>query len=106
MQRYINPEKIDFRIPYYPDEEGGDALVSLRAVKQCIDATPTADVVEVVRCKDCKYYDRGICYHPTVKYVAHDKNHYCNYGEWNTKRHYRTQKEIHGGKMTCREEAK
>lgn len=56
MERYINPEKIDFRLPYFEDENG-DALVSLRAVKQCIDATPTADVVEVVRCEDCKNCD-------------------------------------------------
>lgn len=44
MPRYINPEKIDFRLPYFKDENG-DALVSLRAVKQCIDATPSEDVV-------------------------------------------------------------
>ena len=41
----------------------------------------TADVVEVVRCKDCKHCDKGVCYHPTVKYVSHDKNHFCGYGE-------------------------
>ena len=41
----------------------------------------TKDLVEVVRCKDCKYYDRGICYYPAVRYVAHDADHYCGYGE-------------------------
>ena len=50
-------------------------------VASAIRNTPTADVVEVVRCKDCKHYDRGICYCSSVKYVAHDKNHYCGYGE-------------------------
>lgn len=44
MPRYITPEKIDFRLPYFEDENG-DALVSLRAVKQCIDMTPAEDVV-------------------------------------------------------------
>lgn len=40
-----------------------------------------ADVVEVVRCKDCKHCERGICYYPKVRYVSHDKNHFCGYGE-------------------------
>ena len=44
MPRHIDVEKIDFRLPYFEDENG-DALVSLRAVKQCIDATPSEDVV-------------------------------------------------------------
>ena len=44
MPRHIDAEKIDFRLPYFEDENG-DALVSLRAVKQCIDATPSEDVV-------------------------------------------------------------
>ena len=62
--------------------------MALGTPKQCFAAAaamleklPAADVVEVVRCKDCKYYDKGICYYPTVKYVAHDKEHYCSYGE-------------------------
>lgn len=55
MARYIDAEKIDFRIPYYPDEEGCDALVSIKTVKRCIDMTPTEDVAKIVRCKDCKY---------------------------------------------------
>ena len=48
-------------------------------IKQCIDRQPTADVVEVVRCKDCKYFDR--------KYLmckcggCTDYNGYCHRGE-------------------------
>jgi hypothetical protein len=45
MQRYIDADKIDFRMPYYPDEDGSDALVSLKTVKRCIAMTPTEDVV-------------------------------------------------------------
>ena len=44
MERYINPEKIDFRLPYFEDDSG-DALVPLRAVKRCVDETPSEDVV-------------------------------------------------------------
>lgn len=52
-----------------------------------IKSAPTADVVEVVRCKDCYYYseNRGICintavitnfYRCTVK-----PNEYCSHGK-------------------------
>lgn len=27
---------------------------------------PIADVVEVVRCKDCKHYENGFCYNPNT----------------------------------------
>lgn len=44
MARYIDADKIDFRLPYFTDENSG-VLVSLQAVKRCIAMTPTADVV-------------------------------------------------------------
>ena len=44
MARYIDADKIDFKLPYFTDDSG-DVLVSLRTVKRCIDMTPTADVV-------------------------------------------------------------
>lgn len=55
-----------------------------------IDGLPTADVVEVVRCKDCEHYDKyhnclihseepdiGISGH----YVHMEENDFCSYGE-------------------------
>ena len=30
----------------------------IKAVLSCIEIQPSADVAEVVRCKDCKYYDK------------------------------------------------
>lgn len=49
---------------------------------------PTADVVEVVRCKDCKYcYKMGVsglywaCKHPDRNPNGCSPNDYCNYGE-------------------------
>jgi hypothetical protein len=49
-----------------------------RAVESC----PTADVVEVVRCKDCKYYDifALACKKPNFNgWIGHDG--YCSHGE-------------------------
>lgn len=49
---------------------------------------PAADVVEVVRCKDCEHYfcDTPYCKKHKVGYCAFDeivkdKNHFCSYGE-------------------------
>lgn len=52
----------------------------------CIEAQPTADVVAVVRCKDCKYYE---IHKPSVtlnceregKLIPMMPNDYCSYGE-------------------------
>lgn len=48
---------------------------------------PTADVVEVVRCKDCAYYRKETSYclnpHCSSSFYGHrvKENHYCSYGE-------------------------
>ena len=52
-----------------------------------IDAMPTADVVEVVRCKDCQYWDSGKrganCEHITsgLFVTPRDGMGFCSYGE-------------------------
>lgn len=51
MSRYIDAEKIE---PHEIYEDYGFVMV---AYMDDIDAMPTADVVDVVRCKDCKYYE-------------------------------------------------
>lgn len=51
---YIDKEKIDFRLPYLRDEDG-DALVSVRAVKQMMNlatvdnVAPVKEVVNKIR---------------------------------------------------------
>lgn len=52
------------------------------ARKLMVDA-PAVDVVEVVRCKDCKYWrqvneDRHACY---MSGLEMDYDEYCSYGE-------------------------
>lgn len=55
-----------------------------------ICALPTADVVEVVRCKDCAYYreENGYCMnsHCASSFYGHrvKEEHYCSYGERRT----------------------
>lgn len=55
----------------------GDAL-------DMIEDAPSADMVEVVRCKDCRYWDgEGRCETPTNGITRDFTNHYdfCSYGK-------------------------
>lgn len=49
--------------------------IAVEAVKKL----PTADVVEVVRCKDCKSFSHGYCKFHDAKFVREDG--YCYWGE-------------------------
>lgn len=76
---------------YIKREDARQAIISLHggcitdAVKDFIDYTllsvPTADVVEVVRCKECIYNDRGWCgaQESGTRYIEDDD--YCSFGE-------------------------
>ena len=48
------------------------------AIKR-IEGFSTEDVVEVVRCKDCKFYGNGDCSVQSVRSMY--PNDYCSYGE-------------------------
>ena len=45
----------------------------------------TVDAVEVVRCKDCKHFPRGMaigrCKRDPERFVPVPYNHFCSYGE-------------------------
>ena len=88
MSRYIDAEKIDTR------ERGNNSQRTMwHEIERIICNAPTADVVEVVRCRDCKYFvdeDEtdilGLC---TCKRIAiayngelyPERDFYCPYGE-------------------------
>lgn len=60
MSRYIDIDNVKLKgISVF--DQNLDVLVSLSDVRKSLQMTPTADVVEVVRCKDCKYYRDGHC---------------------------------------------
>ena len=47
-----------------------------------LDSIPAADVVEVVRCGECRWYKHGRCRHPFGLRGMVSKNlHWCRYGE-------------------------
>ena len=53
--------------------------------KEEIRYAPTVDAEVVVRCKDCKHYDRGECYHPRherhLQSIRQEDEDFCSYGE-------------------------
>ena len=53
--------------------------------KKCIKEAPVADVVEIVRCIDCKHYDinsfgQQVCTR-TLNYFCMNDNDFCSYGD-------------------------
>ena len=84
-KKYIELQKaIDVREMHYEHclqmhDWSGDATAD--NIKRDIETIPTADVVEVVRCKDCTYCSEhyNICHYGVGRDVKPD--HYCGYGE-------------------------
>ena len=92
MQRLIDAEKVyEVLTDYYHHR----TEIQHEALKEAISKVPTVDAVEVVRCKDCKWYEESIypelrptrfCYRLTNNKGVHigynwDGNDFCSYGE-------------------------
>ena len=76
------------------DEYSGALLDGCETDIELLDEIPTADVAEVVRCKDCKYYrnhPNGLCYLHTEpkenergysgEAICVEPDDFCSYGE-------------------------
>ena len=94
MAEYIDREKVIEEIYSWLDSVGsiiiGKGLSSYGELIGCMQDVPTADVVEVVRCKDCKHFDKNKGYRDTkFSFSFCDKFHhnittendFCSYGE-------------------------
>lgn len=78
MSRYIDAELLE------PDTEWDDYEDGFTSYSQLnIDTAETADVVEVVRCKDCRYWDHetDLTYCEKKLWLGTDATDYCSYGE-------------------------
>ena len=75
----------------YIDREKAKRLLHIEyayAAEQLLDEIPAADVAPVVRCKDCKHYDLGVCLkiysdgnaHPEA-WQSRRPEDFCFYGE-------------------------
>ena len=60
---------------------GGKTMATVQAaLKRMIDNAPTVDAVEVVRCKDCKAYDKEVGYCEAMGFTC-EVDDFCSYGE-------------------------
>lgn len=84
MSRYIDVEALEKRLKHSPlflgtNMQFKDGVIDL------VKRQPTADVVEVVRCKDCKYYsplkDGGSQCERLDGLLMSKPNDFCSYGE-------------------------
>ena len=88
MSDYINREMAADCIVLECDD------VTLEQARQAIKDCPSADVVEVVRCKDCKYHEEllnnndgnVICWVHDIDVIV-GGNGYCNYGKRKEQEH-------------------
>ncbi len=83
MARYIEDENLIEEINSLRILMGGKDIFSDEAKKsvlRIIGEQPTADVIEVVRCKDCKYNMHGICINESgCNFTTYDG--FCSFGE-------------------------
>lgn len=81
MRRYIDAYALENRVEDFEKLTG----MKLDIVHDFVSSQPTVDVVEVVRCGDCKYYapvnngDHGYCGTPLGREVYPED--YCSSGE-------------------------
>ena len=77
----INDFESDLIIRMFDNLKGTprSKTIDIADVIKRIENFPTEDVVEVVRCKDCKFYGNGDCSVQSVRSMW--PNDYCSYGE-------------------------
>ena len=76
MIRYIDANALLSRLP--------EDLPYKASVKRVIMQAPTADVVEVVRCKDCVFSQKGfeeVDIYCKLNDASFGKDSFCSYGE-------------------------
>lgn len=85
MSEYIERKAVINKVNEIPAHfDNGDIRYGIELAIQTIKDTPTADVVEIVRCKDCRHYvaeycTRDIKSRTNMFYMRADD--FCSYGE-------------------------
>ena len=74
-------QKISKMIEYCKKDNKVNGLTALFQVGDAIIDCKSADVQEVVRCKDCNYYDMQNCYCEMFDFDTPSDDFYCREGE-------------------------
>ena len=78
--RYIDADKLKSEFDYkHIGMNKTTACVHHKNILEIINQQPTADVVEVVRCKNCKHRKKNTFCLYNMRYE--DDNGFCSYGE-------------------------
>lgn len=83
MKQYIR----NFRKGSISDNRRFDPVDDCTLLCDVVNFAPAADVVEVVRCKDCNHYIAGFCardINGRTNMFRMSENDYCSYGERKT----------------------
>lgn len=84
MSRYIDKQMLIIALNAKSDMALGTPKVVFAHVSEMVKLLPTADVVEVVRCKDCKFFCRcNRCYCEEFGGIVTEDD-FCSRGERNT----------------------
>lgn len=85
---YVDTEKVLETARDGCHSDFGRSMADLTSLREVLEDTPTAAVVEVVRCKDCVHFkkDTDYCKEHKKGYCEWDntiksRNHFCSYGE-------------------------
>ena len=85
MARFIDADKLLENLKkQYGEDLGWQCTVNMSDIGMMIEDAPTADVVEVVRCSECKFNQYGICDHYVMAHCDIRDDDFCNYGERRT----------------------
>lgn len=76
MSRHIDADRLKKHFEWWEGEAKAKEFKEI--FDEIIDAQPTADVVEVVRCKDCKWRDESTC---LIHGAIWKDNDFCSMGE-------------------------
>lgn len=86
MMRLIDADELLELYADAPDIKFDMMVVPIPVVRQNIKDMPIIDAVPVVRCRECIWYTKRMCYHPRFEYVCEIPPtmfdfDYCRYGE-------------------------
>ena len=82
LGEYIERSALIKKLFPYGMPDNGNYGINAKAVRVAVERAPAADVVEVVRCKDCKlYYDGDMGRYCQMTLCAVETNDFCSYGE-------------------------
>lgn len=91
MNKYINAkdllneawaESVEGRIFDDNTYVGTFNVVPIGDITEIVNHMPAADVVEVVRCKDCSHYIEPYCARFITAMIPVNENDFCSRGKW------------------------